>query len=308
MRIEQLDYFIETARQQSIHKASDNLHISHQSLNASIKSLEKELAVTLFKRSPQGVNLTPAGEVLLRYALEVTNRTLELQNELSELTAPSAERPVTGSLSCVVSPHLAIQILPQLIQTFTRLYPDIMLNIKERDSLQIARRFEQGYEGLALFSHYETAPETLPREDGLLIQPLFAEVDRAVVSLKHPLARYKSVSLRTLLDYPLALYQNGDEETCLPLAIFKNLGTPNIYMISDNVSILENVAISGQAVTLAPQRALKQRVVFAHTDQVTVLKIRNYPRILISFIVSQSYYHTHQAIIDLFLDTFKHIW
>lgn len=239
MRIEQLDYFIETARQQSIHKASDKLHISHQSLNASLKSLERELSVSLFKRSPQGVVLTPAGEVLLRYALEVTNRTRELQNELQALS-PSTEQPVTGSLNCVVSPHLAIQILPQLIQTFTRNYPGIVLNIKERDSLQIARRFEQGYEGLALFSHYESAPETLPHKDSLLIQPLFAEVDRAVVSLKHPLARYKSVSLRTLLDYPLALYQNGDEETFLPLAIFKGLGTPNIYMISDNVSILEN--------------------------------------------------------------------
>lgn len=307
MRIEQLDYFIETARQQSIHKASDNLHISHQSLNASIKSLENELAVTLFKRSPQGVNLTPAGEILLRYALEVTNRTLRLEEELAEF-APARTQAVTGRLNCVVSPHLAIQVLPQLIQTFTQTHPEIALNIKERDSIHIAQRFEQGYEGLALFTHYETAPETLPQKADLLIQSLFAEVDHAVVAITHPLARYKSVSLRTLLDYPLALYQNGDDETCLPLTILQKLGTPHIYMISDNVSVLENAAVSGQAVTLAPQRALKQRVVFAHTDQVTVLKIRNYPRILISSIVEPAYYQAHQPIIDLFLETFKHIW
>ncbi len=307
MRIEQLNYFIETARQQSIHKASDKLHMSHQSLNASLKSLETELGHALLVRSPQGVMLTPAGELLLQYALEVSGRTRQLQSALDALL-PSAAPAVTGSLNCIVSPHLAVQILPQLIKTFTQAYPQITLNIKERDSMQIAQRFEQGYEGLALFTHYENSPDTLPQSDTLIIQRLFDEVDYAAVALTHPLAAYKSISLKTLLNYPLALYQNGDDDTCLPLEVLKKFGTPQLYMLSDNVSVLEDAAISGHAVTLAPLRALKHHVVFTKPHQVAILKIRDYPHILISSIVSHTYYQTHQPLIDLFVDTFKRIW
>lgn len=307
MRIEQLEYFIETARQQSIHQAGDKLHISHQSLNASLRRLEAELGLPLLERSPRGVTLTPAGECVLRYAQEVQSRTAALYHELAEFK-PSLPPSVSGSLSCLVSPHVAIQILPQLIQAFAQAYPNVTLRLRERDSIQIAQQFDQGYEGLALFTHYESAPDTLPDDPHLFIEPLFSEADCAVVARSHPLGRSKSVSLKTLLSYPLALYQNGDEDTCLPLSILNQFGTPQIYMISDNVAVLENAARSGQAVCLAPQRALKRRIVFSDMEQVAVLKIRNYPRIIISAIVSPAYYQTHQSICDGFIETFKAIW
>lgn len=307
MRIEQFHYFIETARQRSIHKASDKLHISHQSLNASLKSLETELGTVLFERGTQGVTLTYAGEIMLQYTTEVVNLTTKLHLDLASLES-STDQSITGNLQCMVSPHLTIQILPQLIKTFAQSYPEVTLNIKERDSILIAQRFNQGYDGLALFTHYENTPNILPFSDDLIIQQLFSEVDDIVVSPTHPLAKYKPVSIKTLLKYPIALYQNSDEETCILLEILKELGTPCIYMVSDNVSILEDAVISGHAITFAPQRALKHHTVFSKTNQIAVLKIRNYPHIIISSIVNKSYYQTHQHLIDLFLETLKTIW
>ena len=62
MQIERLNYFVEVARVQSINSASESLHISQQALSQSMHSLEKELGVTLFKRSNKGIQLTEKRE------------------------------------------------------------------------------------------------------------------------------------------------------------------------------------------------------------------------------------------------------
>ena len=51
MRIEQLVYLIEAARLRSINKASENLYITQQSMNLSLKKLEDELGTKLLERT-----------------------------------------------------------------------------------------------------------------------------------------------------------------------------------------------------------------------------------------------------------------
>lgn len=65
MNIDQLRYLAEINKCKSITQASENLHISHQALSASIKSLEKELDTNLLKKSPRGTKLTIKGKQLL---------------------------------------------------------------------------------------------------------------------------------------------------------------------------------------------------------------------------------------------------
>lgn len=58
MRVEQLNYLLETAKTASINKSSERLHITQQSLNSSLTKLEQELGVKLLERSSKGVSLT----------------------------------------------------------------------------------------------------------------------------------------------------------------------------------------------------------------------------------------------------------
>lgn len=307
MRIEQLRYFAEAVQQRSIHKASEKLHISHQSLNASLKSMEQELDIVLLSRSTQGVSPTAAGEVLLQYALDVLQRTARMESDLAALRAPQ-DVPLTGSLNCLVSPNLALQVLPQMIKNFSAAYPAVTLNIKERDSKQIISRLLDGYEGLAFVTYYQNDEQLPPASDRLIINPLFTETDYAAVSVNHPLAAYKRVSIKTLLKYPVALYQNDDDGTCITLDMLKKAGSPQVYMISDNIRILEDAAIAGQAVTFAPQRAVKHRTIFAHTNQIAFLTITDYPPLIVSFMLSKAYYQSNQAVVDRFIEIFAEIW
>src|SRR5215471_8007265 len=60
-----LRYFSETAHARSIRAASERLHVSPSAISRQIAKLEHELRAPIFDRRPQGMVLTPAGEMLL---------------------------------------------------------------------------------------------------------------------------------------------------------------------------------------------------------------------------------------------------
>jgi DNA-binding transcriptional LysR family regulator len=68
VELRQLRYFLTVAEEHRFARAAERLHIAAPSLSQQIQALERELRVTLFERTPQSVDLTSAGEVLLARA------------------------------------------------------------------------------------------------------------------------------------------------------------------------------------------------------------------------------------------------
>lgn len=80
MTLTQIQYVLAVAETGTISAAAKRLFIAQPSLTASIKELENELQVTLFRRTNKGVTLTPEGEEFLGYARQV-NSQLDLMRE-----------------------------------------------------------------------------------------------------------------------------------------------------------------------------------------------------------------------------------
>ncbi len=64
MDYKQLKFFRKVCEEKSINRAARKLFISQQALSQSIARLEQELGVALLVRTPGGVRLTPAGQLL----------------------------------------------------------------------------------------------------------------------------------------------------------------------------------------------------------------------------------------------------
>lgn len=89
MELYHLRTFVTVAEEGHLTRAADRLYTSQPAISAHIKALEEELELTLFHRTPRGMQLTAEGEQLLAHARsalaaagDFVQQAKSLQNEL----------------------------------------------------------------------------------------------------------------------------------------------------------------------------------------------------------------------------------
>jgi LysR family transcriptional activator of nhaA len=84
-------YFWTVAKEGSLRRASEVLHVSQPSISAQLKQLEQSLGIPLFTRANRRLILTDTGQTVLEYAEEIFSLGLEL---LTTLRQEPGHRPV----------------------------------------------------------------------------------------------------------------------------------------------------------------------------------------------------------------------
>lgn len=139
MELYQLETFVVVAEEGRRSKGAKRLNTSQPAVSAHIKDLESELDVTLFHRSPKGMQLTRSGEQLLEKALAIIKAADELR-----YTAKSFDENPSGAV------HLGLHTDPQLLRItdiFEELrcrYPRLSLSYLQRMSWQAAKDILSG--------------------------------------------------------------------------------------------------------------------------------------------------------------------
>src|SRR5690242_10274470 len=83
-----LEFFLAVNQASSFAGAAARLNTVQSNVTSRIKKLENELGVALFERHSRGVKLTPAGEQLLPFAVEVGQLLREARLTVSASDAP----------------------------------------------------------------------------------------------------------------------------------------------------------------------------------------------------------------------------
>ena len=96
MELRVLRYFLMVAREESITRAAEILHITQPTLSRQLSQLEEELGVKLFERGARRITLTNEGILLRRRAEELTLLADKTEKESSGL--PGSARPFTPSI------------------------------------------------------------------------------------------------------------------------------------------------------------------------------------------------------------------
>lgn len=243
MRLEQLEYLCEIAKRKSMNQAAAKLFVSQQTLSTAIKNLEKELDTKLLERTYHGVFPTQIGQELI----DISENLINDLDQLKLKIAAQNNRQLEGVIHVAAEPGITDLILPNLIASFYKYYPNVWLDTVQTERINIRELMETGDCDVALFSYHANDTQPLPDVvDGVLLKE-FAEFHlMARVSRHSPLANEQELSLRTLLSYPIAL-NNNNSGIDLKNELSK-FGEPNIlpthhFGVGQQL-VLENLAIS----------------------------------------------------------------
>lgn len=113
------------ARVGSIRKAADELAITSTALNRRVLSIEDELGVPIFDRTPGGVRLSAAGEIFIHH---VRNQLSDLQRVRSQIADLTGER--RGHVSIVCGQSLMNSFLPEMISKYRAEHPAVTFEVR----------------------------------------------------------------------------------------------------------------------------------------------------------------------------------
>lgn len=117
MNFKHLHYFWRVAKAGSVARASEQLHLTPQTLSGQIGLLEDDLGMPLFAKSGRNIELTEAGRLALGYAQDIFALGAELEESLRNY--PEGDRPVEFRVG--VADAVSKTIAYRLIEPATRL-------------------------------------------------------------------------------------------------------------------------------------------------------------------------------------------
>jgi len=130
--------FRAVAEHLSFRKAAEELFLTQPAVSQQIKALEEDLGVLLLDRSGTQVRLTPAGEVLDKYACLSGEMLVKAQHEVCALGGTYA-----GLLSLGASTTIAQYVLPRILGDFCRLHPRIHPTLNSGNTEQVVEAVQE---------------------------------------------------------------------------------------------------------------------------------------------------------------------
>ena len=193
MELRQLEYFMAVARERHFTRAADSIPISQPTLSQQIRSLESELGTPLFDRLGKQVDLTEAGQVLLRYASRILQEAKEAKEAIAELQGLQR-----GALTVGAVQTISAYLLPIVAGQFKLNHPTLSLSLETLHAEEIYAGLRQNTLDLGLCY----MPESYDELEG---EPLFQEELVLVVHRQHPLASSTVMTMAELATHPLVL-------------------------------------------------------------------------------------------------------
>lgn len=135
MEIRVLRYFLTLAREGNISKAAEALFITQPTLSRQLADLEAELGVCLFERGKRKITLTEEGMLLRRRAEEMIDLEDKIEKEFQQ-----QDDHLSGVISIGAAEARSAEILPRLITSFQKKYPEVTFDIQS----DIADRVKEG--------------------------------------------------------------------------------------------------------------------------------------------------------------------
>ena len=243
MDLRSLKYFTVVAQELNITRAAEKLNMSQPPLSNQLKALEEELGVTLLIRGKRHLQLTEAGNLLLRRANQILELADKTRQELADL-----KDGLSGTISIGIVEGRAPFLVSRWISGFREEFPRIQYSLWNGSSDDVLDRLYRGLVDIAVIA----APYDTEHLEGFQVG---REPWVAIIPAAHPLAKAegKQISLSNLAGEPLIVPSRKSRVDAIR-KWFREIGEePNI--ICEMSNYLDAVALSerGVGISIFPQ-------------------------------------------------------
>jgi len=195
IKFRHLQAFVEVARQKSVNKAAELLHISQPAVTKTIRELEDMLGVALFERDGRGIRMTRYGEVFQRHAGATMTALRQAVDSVSQEAARAGLPVRVGAL-----PTVSARIMPQAMARFLAEGTATPVKIVTGENAVLLEQLRVG--DLDLVVGRLAAPDKMT---GLSFEHLYSERVLFVVRAGHPLLSPDASLFDRLQDFPLLM-------------------------------------------------------------------------------------------------------
>lgn len=208
MTLQQLNYFMEVVKHNSISRAAKALFIAQSSLSQSIKELEEELNITLLYRHSKGISLTSEGETFVTYAKAVIDQYSLLENKYMNSS--------TKRLCSISTQHysFAVEAFINLVNKINA--DEYEFSIKETKTLDIINDVSNYNSELGIIyinDFNQKVINKLLKEKNLIFKELIKCNPHVFISKNNPLAKKNIIKIEELNDYPCLQFDQGENNS-----------------------------------------------------------------------------------------------
>ena len=206
MTLNQLKYVIVVSESDSFNIAAKKLYISQPSLSTSIHALEEELGIQIFRRSQNGITVTPEGEEFLGYARQVMEQ-FELL-DARYISKANVKKRFSVSMQHYT---FAVNAFVEMVKQFgMEEYEFAVHETKTREVIEDVKNGKSEIGILYLNDFNRKVLEKIFMENSLEFHTLLECDVYVYMGKNHPLAGKDKISLGELKDYPCLSFEQGE--------------------------------------------------------------------------------------------------
>lgn len=233
MELRVLGYFLAVAREQSIVRAAESLHLSQPTLSTQIKSLEEELGKQLLIRGSKGtrkVTLTEEGMILRKRAEEILSLVQKTEREIS-----FSDEMIVGDVCIGTGETDAVRFIARAAKELYASYPGIHYHISSGNSDFVSEQLDKGLIDFGIiFGNVDHAKYNS-------IELPFRDIWGVLMKKDSALAVKEVIQPEDLWDMPLIISNQDDSKGTLTAWFKKELSELEIvatYNLLFNASLM----------------------------------------------------------------------
>lgn len=191
VKVRHLQTFVEVARQKSVVKAAELLHVSQPAVTKTIRELEEVLGVAVFERDGRGIKITRYGDVFLRHAGAALTALRQGLDSVSQERFGEAPPIRIGAL-----PTVSTRIMPRAIELFLKENTWSRIKMVTGENAVLLEQLRIG--DLDLVVGRLSSPDKMT---GFSFEHLYSEQVVFAVRADHPLLKTKQSLFANLANY-----------------------------------------------------------------------------------------------------------